>query len=158
MYASTTVVSSCCNEDKDDADRVSRSMNAVSPFIFRIYLDFFPHIFMSGCLKVCYKHSSTYNNAHTLTICITGRPINEYSNIYYLVNSGDLTEDDEDGDRLLGGLKFNVILRLGGRRRGSITPPPGLPELPHYRLFDLFVVTTTASTAQWRPPTPRDRP
>ena len=36
-YASTTVVSSCCDEDKDDADQVSRSMNA---HIF----GFFPHI------------------------------------------------------------------------------------------------------------------
>ena len=67
MYASTTIVSSCCDEDEDDADQVSTSMNAVGPFIFCIYLDFFPHIYMSGCLKFHYKHSSTYNNAHTLT-------------------------------------------------------------------------------------------
>ena len=74
MYASTTVVSSCCDKDKDNADQVSRLMNA---HIF----GFFPAYIMSGCLKVRYKHSSTYNEAHTLMICITGRLINGYSSI-----------------------------------------------------------------------------
>ena len=135
MYASTAVVSSCCDKDKDDVDWVSRSMNAPSPFIFRIYLDFFPHIFMSGYLKVCYKHFSTYNNAHTLTICITGRPINEYSNIvilWTLVTWLRMTKTAIESDRLLGGLKYDVILRLGGRRRGvnnTTTRPTGTTTL-----------------------------
>ena len=65
--------------------------------------------------------------------------------LFYLVSSGDLTEDDEDGDQLLGGLKYNVIT-IGRQKTGvdnTSTKPIGTTT-----------ITTTALTAQWRPPTP----